>query len=234
MSHIHPVIAVAGIHDEPMAPWSGVPQSVMSDAFAELDGAYGFRIEAAPTHPGLIASGFPWSDSASHRETMTRCDRVAAFLAIVRDESTGRVIAGRDGSVTVKYEPGARERELLRLGSLELARLQRASGAERVIPLVTPPLEWRRGEAFEPYLERLRARPIASNRVLLFTAHQMSSCRIGHSPKASVANPDGEVHDVKGLYVADSSAMPSASGVNPMLSLMALAHRTASRMVAAS
>ena len=103
-----------------------------------------------------------------------------------------------------------------------------------MIPLVTPPLEWRRGEAFEPYLERLRARPIASNRVLLFTAHQMSSCRIGHSPKASVANPDGEVHDVKGLYVADSSAMPSASGVNPMLSLMALAHRTASRMVAAS
>ncbi len=232
--HIHPVVAVSGIHDEPLAPWSGVPQSVMSDAFAKLDGAYGFRLEAAPTHPGLIASGLPWWDSASHRETMTRCDRIASFLAIVRDESTGRVIAGRDGSVTVKYTPGVRERELLRLASLELARLQRAAGAERVIPLVTPPLEWRRGEPFEPYLERLKARPIASNRVLLFTAHQMSSCRIGLSPKTSVANPDGEVHGIRGLYIVDASAMPSASGVNPMLSLMALAHRTASRMVAAS
>jgi len=232
--HIHPVVAVAGIHEEPMAPWSGVPQSVMSDAFAELDGPWGFRLEAAPTHPGLIASGFPWWDSASHRETMRQCDRVASFLAIVRDESSGRVIAERDGSVTVRYAPGPRERELLRLASVELARVQRAAGAERVIPLVTPPLEWRRGEPFEPYLERLKARPIASNRVLLFTAHQMSSCRIGLSPRTSVADPDGRVHGIGGLYVTDSSAMPSASGVNPMLSLMALARRTAGRMVAAS
>jgi choline dehydrogenase-like flavoprotein len=165
---------------------------------------------------------------------MTRCDRVASFLGIVRDESTGRVIANRDGTVTVRYLPGPRERELLRLASLELARVHRAAGAERIIPLVTPPLDWHRGEPFEPYLERLKARPIASNRLLLFTAHQMSSCRIGHSPRTSVANPDGEVHGVRGLYVTDASAMPSASGVNPMLSLMALAHRTASRMVAAS
>jgi choline dehydrogenase-like flavoprotein len=71
------------------------------------------------------------------------------------------------------------------------------------------------------------------NRVLLFTAHQMSSCRIGHSPRTSVADPDGQAHGVRGLWVTDSSAMPTASGVNPMLSLMALAHRTASRMVAA-
>jgi choline dehydrogenase-like flavoprotein len=69
--------------------------------------------------------------------------------------------------------------------------------------------------------------------VLLFTAHQMSSCRIGRDPRTSVADPDGQVHGVRGLWVTDSSAMPSASGVNPQLSLMALAHRTATRMVAA-
>ena len=60
----------------------------------------------------------------------------------------------------------------------------------------------------------------------------MSSCRIGLSPRTSVADPDGQVHGVRGLWVTDSSAMPSASGVNPMLSLMALAHRTATRMTA--
>jgi choline dehydrogenase-like flavoprotein len=144
------------------------------------------------------------------------------------------VDAGRDGGVTVRYAPGAQERELLRLASLELARLHRAAGAERIIPLVTPPLEWRSGQPFEPYLDRLKARPMASNRVLLFTAHQMSTCRIGHSPRTSVADPDGRVHGVRGLWVTDSSAMPTASGVNPMLSLMALAHRTASRMVTAT
>ena len=151
-----------------------------------------------------------------------------------RDRGTGRVDVGRDGTVTVRYAPGPQDRELLRLAALELARLHRAAGAERIVPLVTPPLEWRQGRPFEPWLDALRARPIASNRVLLFTAHQMSSCRIGLSPRTSVADPDGQVHGVRGLWVTDSSAMPTASGVNPMLSLMALAHRTASRMTAVS
>jgi choline dehydrogenase-like flavoprotein len=231
---IHPVVAVAGIYERPMDPWSGVPQSVMSDAFAGVAGAYGFRIEAAPTHPGLIASGFPWWDSAGHRETMARAGHTAAFLAIVRDRGIGRVTADRDGGVTVRYAPGAQEAVLLRLAALELARLQRAAGATRIVPLVTPPLDWHAGQPFEPYLDALKARPVAPNRVLLFTAHQMASCRIGTSPRTSVADPDGKVHGVHGLWVTDSSAMPSASGVNPMLSLMALAHRTATRMAATS
>ena len=232
--HIHPVVAVAGVYAQSLAPWSGVPQSVMSDVYAEIAGAHGFRIEAAPTHPGLIATGFPWWTAAGHRETMRRADGIAAFLAIVRDRSTGRVSVERDGSVSVGYAPGVQERELLRLAAVELARIQRAAGAERIVPLVTPPLDWRDGQPFEPYLEALKARPVAPNRVLLFTAHQMSSCRIGMDPRTSVADPDGQVHEVRGLWITDSSAMPSASGVNPMLSLMAIAHRTATRMAAAS
>lgn len=62
----------------------------------------------------------------------------------------------------------------------------------------------------------------------------MSSCRIGHSPRDSVTDPDGRVHGVPGLWVTDSSAMPSATGANPQLTLMALARRTATRMAAAS
>ena len=232
--HLHPVSAVGGVYGESLAPWSGVPQSVMSDAFAEIDGTWGFRLESAPTHPGLIASGFPWWDPATHREYMRRCDGVAAFLAIVRDRSTGRVDLEKDGSVTVRYSPGSAERVLLRRGALEAAKLHRAAGAERIVPLITPPLDWTAGQPFEPYLEELAARPITPNRILLFTAHQMSSCRIGLSPRDSVADPDGQVHGVPGLYVTDASAMPTASGVNPMLSLMALARRTATRMVTAS
>ena len=70
------------------------------------------------------------------------------------------------------------------------------------------------------------------NRILLFTAHQLASCRIGTSAKDSTADPDGKVRGVDGLYVTDASAFPTASGVNPMLSVMALARRTAERMAA--
>jgi choline dehydrogenase-like flavoprotein len=231
--HIHPVGALGGVYPDPLEPWSGVPQGVLSDAFAEIDGVHGFRIESAPTHPGLIASGFPWWNSRHHRELMARCGHVAAFLAIVRDRSEGRVELARDGGVTIRYQPGAAERELLRKGSLELARLHRAAGAAQIIPLLTPPLEWREGESYDAWLAALARRPIEPNRILLFTAHQMSSCRIGTSPRDSVADPDGRVRGVAGLYVSDASAFPTATGVNPMLSLMALARRTTLRMIAA-
>ena len=49
---------------------------------------------------------------------------------------------------------------------------------------------------------------------------------------ARVAGPDGQVWGVPGLFVTDASAFPTASGVNPMLSIMALARRTAHRMAA--
>ena len=78
----------------------------------------------------------------------------------------------------------------------------------------------------------LARRPIAPNCVLLFSAHQMGTCRIGTSRRESVADPEGQVWGVQGLHVTDAGAFPTASGVNPMLSIMALARRTAQRMAA--
>ena len=50
---------------------------------------------------------------------------------------------------------------------------------------------------------------------------------MGNDPKTSVANPWGELHDVPGVWIGDGSAFPTPSGTNPMVSIMALAHRTA-------
>jgi choline dehydrogenase-like flavoprotein len=55
---------------------------------------------------------------------------------------------------------------------------------------------------------------------------------MGADPSTSVANPRGELHDTAGVWVGDASAFPSAVGVNPMVSIMALAHRTADAMSA--
>jgi len=63
------------------------------------------------------------------------------------------------------------------------------------------------------------------NRIMMFTAHQMGTCRMGADPKTSVTDGNGQVHGVKGLFVCDGSIFPSASGVNPMLSIMGLAHK---------
>ncbi|MDX6632168.1 MAG: hypothetical protein QOG26_173, partial [Solirubrobacterales bacterium] len=67
----------------------------------------------------------------------------------------------------------------------------------------------------------------------LFSAHQMGTCRMGTDPETSVAGPWGELHDVKGVWVGDGSAFPTASGTNPMVSIMALARRTGEAIAAA-
>ena len=55
------------------------------------------------------------------------------------------------------------------------------------------------------------------------SAHQMASCRMGANPKISALDPEGRVWGAKNLWVADASAMPESSGVNPMLTTMATA-----------
>ena len=59
----------------------------------------------------------------------------------------------------------------------------------------------------------------------------MGSCRMGADPAASVADGRGELHDTKGVWIGDGSAFPTAPGVNPMISIMSLAHRTAENML---
>jgi choline dehydrogenase-like flavoprotein len=100
-----------------------------------------------------------------------------------------------------------------------------------VFTLHTPPLE-RDASAIDDLVAEIDRRGVHANRVALFSAHQMSSCRMGRDRASSVADPDGQVWGTRGLFITDASAFPSASGVNPMMTVMALACRTASRMLA--
>ncbi len=81
---------------------------------------------------------------------------------------------------------------------------------------------------YEPELETLAV-----------LAHQMGTVAAGADPRAHAADPGGRVHTgargdavVSGLYVADTSLFPSAIGVNPMLTVMALARRVARTVIA--
>jgi choline dehydrogenase-like flavoprotein len=61
----------------------------------------------------------------------------------------------------------------------------------------------------------------------LTSFHIMGSARMGRSPDDSVCDPTGQVWNVPGLYVCDGAAFPTASGVNPMVTIEALAHMNA-------
>ena len=63
------------------------------------------------------------------------------------------------------------------------------------------------------------------------SAHVGGTCRMGDDPTASVVDRDGRAHDIPNLYVADNSIFPSALGVNPALTIMALSLRIADRFL---
>jgi choline dehydrogenase-like flavoprotein len=62
-------------------------------------------------------------------------------------------------------------------------------------------------------------------------AHVIGTCRMGHNPDTAVVNADGQSFDIPNLYISDNSTFPSALSVNPALTIMALALRTADRFL---
>lgn len=77
---------------------------------------------------------------------------------------------------------------------------------------------------FEKYVESVRKEGVKEARMQVFSAHQMSSCRMAASPDDGPTSPTGELYECKNLYIADASAFPSSLGINPMVTIEALSH----------
>ena len=228
---LHPVPAVFARYAEPMRMWSGVPQSVVSDAFARLDGAYGFRLEVPSVLPGVAAGGIAWRSAEEHRAVMRALDHYAAFIPIVRDREPGRVRIDRDGAAVVSYRVRGADAAMCARAIVETAKVHLAAGAREVRTFHTRPLAIEPGGDVAAFAAAVARRGVAANTVGMFSAHQMGTAGMG-SGHDRVSDPDGAVRGVRGLHVADASAFPNASGVNPMLTVMALARRNARRMLA--
>ena len=138
----------------------------------------------------------------------------------------------RYGEPVIDYVVSVYDRRHLLHGLRQAARIHFAAGATAINSLHNKRTRLDRPEngvvteqQFREFNRQLERHGMGVNRVMMFTAHQMGTCRMGADPKNSVTNENGGVHGVKGLFVCDGSLFPSASGVNPMLSIMGLSHK---------
>ncbi|MFL5827547.1 MAG: FAD-dependent oxidoreductase [Thermoleophilaceae bacterium] len=232
---LHPACVVEGVYDELIEGWIGQIQSAVSYVFADCEGECGFLLESSPTHPGLTGSTWIFPDGASaKRHFAEKFRHVAPFITVARDHGSGEVVLDPWGRALVRWSlTDEVDRRLVVKGMKELAKLHRDAGAKEIFTTHNEPLHWREGEDFGRFLERIEGASYEPADFTLFTAHQMGSCRMGSDPEESVATGRGELHDTKGVWIGDGSAFPTAPGVNPMVSIMALAHRTARNMLAA-
>jgi choline dehydrogenase-like flavoprotein len=234
---LHPSAISVGYYSEKVYAWQGVLQSAYSDQFVKLHGNYGYKLEVAPAHPGIFGLATPWYSARNYREEMADIAHLASIMILTRDKGEGVVCVDRSGAPVMKYRVSAYDRQHLLHGLRQGARIHAAAGAKRVISLQNKPTDVRlpsdtvlRDQLLRDFDHSVAHHGLGTNQIVLFSAHQMGTCRIGAHPARSVVDRNQQVHGTKGLFICDSSVFPSACGVNPMLTIMALSHR-ASRYI---
>ncbi len=224
--HLHPVTVIYGLFEDAVAPWRGAPLTRVVTEFADLDGrGYGTRLECAPTHPGIAALSLPWQSGAAHKQLMSQLNHMANIIIITRDQHSGRVRLDAQGQPTLHYHLHPDDARHMMKGLLEAIRIHAAAGAREISAPFNRHLVYRAGQdKLDSFLIEAERRGFQPNTYSLFSAHQMSSCRIAGDSALGAVDPEGESYEVRNLFVVDGSALPSASGVNPMLSILGTAH----------
>jgi choline dehydrogenase-like flavoprotein len=203
---LHPATAAFARMEETVDMAKGVPQSFYVDEFAHE----GIVFEGVAGPPAYAAMSLPLT-GARHAAAMADYRRLAQFGLMVSDSSRGRVhrVAGR---TIIRYDLADADLERFRAGLAQLRELFAAAGAREVyLPLppgVTP--------------ARLRRRDLK-----LMAFHPLGTARADARASHGVIDGNLQLHGVTGVYVADGSAVPSSLGVNPQMTIMALATRLA-------
>ncbi|MCZ4497579.1 MAG: glucose-methanol-choline oxidoreductase [Marmoricola sp.] len=232
---LHPATAVWGRVPDLVNPWDGALQARYVNEWTDLDGdGYGVLFETAPLTPAFGSGFVNWRSGAQHLERMQDLKHMLGVAIIVRDKGPGGTVKiGKDGEPIASYTLSPGDTELLMKGFEGGARIAEAAGATKVYTTHHRTMSWEPGKgSFETFMAAVRKEGAAPARLALAALHIMGSARMGGSPDVSALNPDGETWDVKNLVVADGSCFPTASGVNPMISIESIAYMNAKRLAA--
>ncbi len=219
---IHPATGLLAVMREKVESWNGVPQGYAIEDFHEeglmfegaalpLDFSVGLMPHIGPELVAL-AEGF---------------DRVASFGLMVEDTSRGRVRLVGDQPV-VTYNLNDADLGRMKRGIDILTRVFLAAGAERVLV----PVHGFNEIHTEADLARFRQTRLKPRDVEVSAYHPLGTARMGADPRSSVVDAEHQVHDTPGLYVVDGASVPSSLGVNPQVTIMALATRAADKLAA--
>ena len=187
--------------------------------------------------PSWILPSQPWTGGLDIKMLASKLPYMTGQIAIVREKVPGRVYPDpTDGRCRIAYTPTAMDAKHALIGSVALAKILYLEGAKEIflgtadMPTFTRPEvdattdsgEGINNPAFQSWLAEVHKRGLTLQNCKWGSAHQMGSCRMAAIRGAGVVDPKGKVWGIEGLYVSDASVFPSASGVNPMITNMAI------------
>jgi choline dehydrogenase-like flavoprotein len=220
---LHPATGVRALFDERIDMWQGVPQSYFIDEFADE----GIMLEGAAGTPDWVATALPYIGER-HRLLVQSYPYLSQFGVMVSDSSRGWVkeIAGR---VHIRYDLNRADTLTFKRAIEVLCEIYWAAGAKRVFPPIAGLPELGPDD-----MAKLRAYALEADHLPLMAFHPLGTCRMGVDPARSPVDPEGRLRGCEGLFVADGSIVPSSLGVNPQITIMALATRIAYAIAAKS
>jgi long-chain-alcohol oxidase len=232
--HLHPVSNVCGVFDEEIRPWEGTMQAIYSDEHRRMVGNYGVKYETTALQPVIAAAVLPWREPRQYRALLEKLSHTSAIGVLLRDRDGGRVTVDRSGAPLAHYALSKFDGAHLRSGFIGAARILEAAGARLIYSPHAGFCSYQPGVhgSLETFTRAMDAAGWRSGQVSLFSFHIMGTARLGSSPRTSATNPEGESWEARNLYVMDGASFPSASGVNPMISIAAIAHRNAQALAA--
>ncbi len=220
---IHPAAGALAEFDEQIMPWSGIPQGYAIEELHEE----GILYEGAsvPLEMTMSVTQMIGPELIRLAESF---DHVASFGFMVEDSGRGSVREVM-GQPVIQYWITDQDVAHIKRGLDVLAQVFFAAGAKVVH---TPIAGFDRLTSPDDLVE-LRRATIKPWDLDLSAYHPLGTARMGRDPATSVIGPDHQCHDTPGLYVVDGAAVPSSLGVNPQVTIMALATRAAEKIAAA-
>lgn len=230
-------------------PWEGACLTSVINSFENLDGkGHGTKIEALCMLPAFGLAFLPWASGLDYKLLTAKYRHLNTFFSIARDRDSGYIYRDPEiGTPQVVYTPSDFDRASIMVGIVAICKLLYVQGAKEIYPSIpgfrpfirspsTTPSAASDGladmdmdadkaitdPAFLTWLSDLQTHGNKAPQTPYGSAHQMGTCRMGATASEGVVDPRGRVWGTEGLYVADASVFPSASGVNPMITNMAI------------
>ena len=215
---VHPTVKLAARFTDELNVPDDVPVHQVKEFAPDL--SFG----GSASQPGLVALAL--SDQwGTFSRAITDWRRISVYYAAITSEGRGRVRAIRGlRDPVVTYGLTRRDRALLGSGLARLALLMLEAGADEVYPSFRgAPLVRKRSD-----LAAMQSKYSAA-KASVMTVHLCSTVPMGEDVAKCGANSFGRVHGTTNVWVNDASLLPTAPGVNPQGTVMALAIRNARR-----
>ena len=238
--YLHPTTPIYATFpdQEPIKPWEGAILTNLVDEFQNLDGNHhGVKLECTAMLPSWVLPNQPWRSGLDLKLRASKFPYMTGQFPIVREKVPGRVYPDpTDGRCRIAYTPTAMDAKHALTGIMALAKIFYLEGAQEIflgtadMPTFTRPKvdaaadngEGINDPAFQAWLMEVQKTGLTLPKTKWGSAHQMGTCRMSATERAGVVDPRGKVWSTEGLYVSDASVFPSASGVNPMVTNMAI------------